>query len=233
MAREKDEQLDDTSSEDEDSYSPPKVNVMSCYPCFEGVTSSIICLPFITFRQFCFGPYFLFHHSFFLRKQVRTKAKLSLSDAIDLTGAKSVARQTHDSLSVQNKEAANQQSAKTLKTKINKETKDILLDVAHREKLDLLNCEHLTKSVVPVSTMIHPLKLTMEQLMNTQHALKVASTLVFIFCNEFDLIYHPHCIRSAIGWRWIVSTPLERAQMAVRGTSVRSHPMIMDGSHAR
>jgi hypothetical protein len=101
-----------------------------------------------------------------------------------MTGAKSVARQTHDALSVKNKDAANQKIRKTLKRKIKKETKnDILLDVAHREKLDLLNCEHLTKSVVPASTMIHPLKLTMEQLMDAQHALKVALKFLIAFRN--------------------------------------------------
>jgi hypothetical protein len=76
-------------------------------------------------------------------------------------------------MSAKNKEEANDEINKTLKTKINKEFKNTLLDIAHREKLDLLNCEHLTNSVAPATTMIHPLKPTMEQLVGTHHALKV------------------------------------------------------------
>ena len=46
--------------------------------------------------------------------------KLTLANAIDLTGAKSVARQTHDALSEANKEEANQKIEKTMNTKMNR-----------------------------------------------------------------------------------------------------------------
>ncbi len=74
--------------------------------------------------------------------QAKKKAKdnLSLSDCINLTGAKSVTRTTHDGLSAENKSAASDAINKTLKTKINKEVKNTLVDIAYREKLNLLNC---------------------------------------------------------------------------------------------
>ncbi len=106
--------------------------------------------------------------------KAKPKNKLSLSDCINLTEAKSVARTTHDGLSAENKSpAASEEINKTLKTKINKEVKNTLLDIAH-QKLDLLNCEHLTKSVSPMTKMVHPLKPTLEQLVGTHHALKVS-----------------------------------------------------------
>jgi hypothetical protein len=46
--------------------------------------------------------------------------KLTLADAIDLTGAKSVARQTHNALSEANKESANNKTEKTMKIKMNR-----------------------------------------------------------------------------------------------------------------
>ena len=55
-----------------------------------------------------------------LKKKAATKVKLSLANAIDLTGAKSVARQTHDALSEANKEAANHKIEKTMKSKMNR-----------------------------------------------------------------------------------------------------------------
>jgi hypothetical protein len=106
----------------------------------------------------------------------KAQVKLSLSDCIDLTGSKSVARTTHDGLSAENKSAASDEINKTLKTKINKEVKSTLLDIAYREKLDLLLRQHLTESVKPAKEMIHPLKLTLEQLVGTHHALKVICT---------------------------------------------------------
>ncbi len=51
--------------------------------------------------------------------------------------------------------------------------KGTVLNVAHRELLELKNTEHLTKSVVETGEMIHPLKPTMDQLLRTDHALKV------------------------------------------------------------
>jgi hypothetical protein len=82
-------------------------------------------------------------------------------------------------LSAENKSAASDVINKTLKTKINKEVKSTLLDIAYREKLDLLLREHLTESVKPAKEMIHPLKLTLEQLVGTHHALKVTCTFSF------------------------------------------------------
>ncbi len=55
-----------------------------------------------------------------VKKKGPPKVKLSLADAIDLTGAKSVARQTHDALSATHKEAANEQIEKTMKNKMNR-----------------------------------------------------------------------------------------------------------------
>jgi hypothetical protein len=92
--------------------------------------------------------------------------KLTLADAIDLTGAKSVARQTHNALSEANK-----------------------------EQLDLLNCAHLTKSVALPTDMVHSLKLTMQQLMDTEFALKVRHTFVIAFQNGNDCINSNHTIR--------------------------------------
>jgi hypothetical protein len=117
----------------------------------------------------------IIHHLFWIEKEKLEKEKekndqLSLSSCINLTGAKSVARTTHDSMSDKNKDEARDEINITLKTKINKEVKNTLLDVAHREKLDLLNCAHLTKSVSAASEMVHPLKLTLEQLVGTHHA---------------------------------------------------------------
>jgi hypothetical protein len=76
-------------------------------------------------------------------------------------------------MSASNKRHAEDKIANTLQTKINKEVKSTLLDVAHRDKLRELNCEYLTRSVVPASKMVHPLKPTMDKLMGTHHAIKV------------------------------------------------------------
>jgi hypothetical protein len=98
---------------------------------------------------------------------------MSLSDCIDLTGKASVARKTHDGMTASNKRDADEHIATTLQTKINREVKNTLLDVAHRDKLRLLNCENLTRSVVPASQMVHRLKPTMDKLFGTHHAIKV------------------------------------------------------------
>jgi hypothetical protein len=55
-----------------------------------------------------------------LKKKKTTKDQLSLSSCINLTGAKSVARTTHDSMSDKNRDEARDEINKTLKTKINK-----------------------------------------------------------------------------------------------------------------
>jgi hypothetical protein len=72
-----------------------------------------------------------------------------------------------------NKEAVDDEIQKTLKGKINREVKGTVLNVAHRELLELKNVEHLTKSVVDTDDMIHPLKPTMDQLLRTGHEMKV------------------------------------------------------------
>ncbi len=51
--------------------------------------------------------------------------------------------------------------------------KYVVLDVAHREVLDAMNAKHLTLSVVPATTMVHKLKPTMQQLLDTERAIKV------------------------------------------------------------
>ena len=56
-----------------------------------------------------------------------------------------------------------------------------MLDIAYREKLDHLLREHLTESVKPAKEMIHPLKLTLEQLVGTHHALKVTCTFSYLY----------------------------------------------------
>jgi hypothetical protein len=91
---------------------------------------------------------------------------------IDLSGDKSVARLTLEGMSAEDKLAVDHQIEKTLKAKNNKEVKGTILNVAHREQLDLLNIEHLTKSGVETGDMIHPLKPTMEKLLRTDHAIK-------------------------------------------------------------
>ena len=72
-----------------------------------------------------------------------------------------------------NKEAVDDEIQKTLKGKINREVKGTVLNVAHRELLELKNVEHLTKSVVDTNDMIHPLKPTMDKLLRTDHEMKV------------------------------------------------------------
>ncbi len=62
---------------------------------------------------------------------------------------------------------------KTLKKQINKEVTNTILDVAHRELLEHMNCEHLTKSVARAEKMVHLLKPHMLSLMGTIHAIKV------------------------------------------------------------
>jgi hypothetical protein len=92
---------------------------------------------------------------------------------IDLSGDKSIARVTLATMSAANKEAVDVQIEKTMKGKINREVKGTILNIAHRELLELKNIEHLTKSVVELDEMIHTLKPTMEELIRTDHAMKV------------------------------------------------------------
>ena len=59
------------------------------------------------------------------------------------------------------------------KKKIDKEVTSTVLDVAHRELLQRMNCEHLTKSVARPEKMFHCLKPNMLSLMGTIRAIKV------------------------------------------------------------
>ncbi len=63
--------------------------------------------------------------------------------------------------------------SKSLKKKINKEVKGVIVDIAHRELLDDLLMKHLTMSAKPASEMVHYLKPTMQALMGTMNAIKV------------------------------------------------------------
>ncbi len=96
-----------------------------------------------------------------------------LPACINLSGDKSVARLTLDSMSAENKRHVDIQIEKTLKKKINREVKGTILNVAHRKQLESMNMEHLTKSVVETGEMIHPLKPTIDKLLRTDHAMKV------------------------------------------------------------
>ena len=98
---------------------------------------------------------------------------MEMSSCIDLTGPNSVARTTLDGLSEGAKRAVDVTINKTLKKKINKEVTNTILDVAHRELLERMNLEHLTKSVARPEKMVHLLKPDMLSLMGTIHAIKV------------------------------------------------------------
>ncbi len=78
------------------------------------------------------------------------KKKSMMPACINLAGEKSIARVIFASMSDANKEAVDEQieSEKTLKGKTNREVKGTVLNIAHRELLELRNVEHLTKSVV-------------------------------------------------------------------------------------
>jgi hypothetical protein len=52
--------------------------------------------------------------------------------------------------------------------------------------LELLNCAHLTKSVVTAEKMVHHLKPTMEKLMGTHHAIKVGDWVEVLYEYEPD-----------------------------------------------
>ncbi len=93
-----------------------------------------------------------------------------MANCIDLTGPNTIARRTLDEMSENNKSSL-EKIESTLQTKLNKNVRDAILDEAHFELLAKLNCEHRTKNVVPVTSMMHPLKPTMEKLLRTAHAL--------------------------------------------------------------
>ncbi len=70
-----------------------------------------------------------------------------MPQCIDLSGPKSVARQTLAKMSASGKEAVEASIGKTLKGQINKAMKSTILDVAHQAQLAELNCRHLSMSV--------------------------------------------------------------------------------------
>ena len=101
------------------------------------------------------------------------KNRLQLLDcpSIDLTGPKSVSRQTLATMSASGKEAVEAAIGKTLKGQINKAVKSTILDVAHQAQLAELNCRHLTKSVDKAETMVHLLKPSLSELLGTTPSL--------------------------------------------------------------
>jgi hypothetical protein len=107
--------------------------------------------------------------------------KLALANCIDLTGPNTIARRTLDEMSENNKSSLEKIIGSTLQTKLNKNVRDAILDEAHFELLAKLNCEHRTKNVVPVTSMMHPLKPTMEKLLGTAHALKVGDWVEVLY----------------------------------------------------
>ena len=94
-----------------------------------------------------------------------------MPQCIDLTGPKSVSRQTLATMSASGKEAVEAAIGKTLKGQINKAVKSTILDVAHKAQLDELNCRHLTKSVDKAETMVHLLKPSLSELLGTTPSL--------------------------------------------------------------
>jgi hypothetical protein len=90
-----------------------------------------------------------------------------MPQCIDLTGPKSVARQTLATMSQSGKEAVEASIGKTLKGHINKAVKSTILDVAHQVQLLDLNCRHLTRSVDKVEAMVHLMKPSMSDLLGT------------------------------------------------------------------
>ncbi len=100
-----------------------------------------------------------------------------MPECIDLSGPKSVARQTLGTMSTAGKEAVEAAIGKTLKGHINKAVKATILDVAHQEQLAELNYRHLTKSVDKAETMVHRLKPSMSELLVTYQSLTPNSNI--------------------------------------------------------
>ena len=98
-----------------------------------------------------------------------------------MTATDSIAGQALDALSSQDKQVVKDQISKTLKKAINKNVKDVVLDVAHKECLDRMNMENLTRSVVPVRSMVHKLKPTMLQLEDSERAIKVGDYVEVLY----------------------------------------------------
>ena len=56
-----------------------------------------------------------------------------------------------------------------------------MLDVGHSKALEDMNVRHLTLSVVPASNMIHKLKPTMKQLLDTEGQIKVGNYVEVLY----------------------------------------------------
>jgi hypothetical protein len=114
-----------------------------------------------------------------IQKKVRAKTKrlekssLSLPQCIDLTGPKSIARQTMEGMDEDSLMAVDKRIKTKVKATLNNEVKAALLDEKHRQLLATMNCEYRTKAVAPVNAMVHKLKPTLGKLLGTQHAIKV------------------------------------------------------------
>ena len=111
----------------------------------------------------------------------RQKKEATINACIDLTATSSIAGQALDALSSQDKQVVKEKISKTLKKAINKNVKDVVLDVAHKECLDQMNMANLTRSVVPVTSMVHQLKPTMLQLEDSERALKVGDYVEVLY----------------------------------------------------
>ncbi len=80
--------------------------------------------------------------------KARQSNEATMKACIDLTANNSIAGQALDALSSQDKQVVKDKISKTLKKAINKNVKDVVLDVAHKECLEIMNTRHLTLSVV-------------------------------------------------------------------------------------
>ena len=110
------------------------------------------------------------------------KNAMDLSSCIDMTGPKSIARTTLAGMSDDtHKGEVDEELNKSLKKKINKEVKGVIVDIAHRELLDNLLMKHLTMSVAPVSAMVHYLKPAMQALMGTLNTIKVGDWVEVLY----------------------------------------------------
>jgi hypothetical protein len=109
------------------------------------------------------------------------KKNETINACIDLTATGSIAGQALDALSSEDKQVVKDKISKTLKKAINKNVKDVVLDVAHKEVLDRMNMENLTLSVVPITSMVHELKPTMLQLEDSDRAIKVGDYVEVLY----------------------------------------------------
>jgi hypothetical protein len=104
-----------------------------------------------------------------------------MNACIDLTSTSSIAGQALEALSSQDKQVVKDKISKTLKKAINKNVKDVVLDVAPKECLEQMNTRHLTLSIVPVASMVHQLKPTMLQLEDSERAIKVGDYVEVLY----------------------------------------------------